>query len=642
MSLYIEPTYNKLKKMENNVAPYHPEGAVKERIQQITYDFQTADSIRNRSYEEFNNRDLVQYMNDNQRAFNSYIPPASSDPDDFWRANTVRPLTRNKCISIAAHVTAAVLYPNIVAQNMDDEEDRDSAIVMKDLMDYSWNESQYEKTFVYAVISALYNPVVIIEDGYCEVFRKIKEMTDKGGWEWKEIIDDIYSGFYNYLVPPDELFIGNIYEHDIQKQPFLIRRRVIDYSDAQIKYGDDVNFRTYVRPGVKFLYSDEQDIFYEAYDDDLGERQVEEVIYYNRYSDLELRFVNGVLLDDPERPIQRKDKRYPFAKGGFEPIDEGRFFYYKPLTEKIAPDQGLIDVLYNLAIDASFLQTMPPAVLFGDEEVNSSVIVPGKVTPFGKDSSFVPLNTGANMNAALNMIQKMEMSASESSADPLQGGGAPPGGTPTAFQIATMQQNAMRVMGLFGKMIKFLVEDFGRLRLNTALQHLTIGEAIQTMSGISQVKFRPVLIPKSSGKGKKTKKVEFSLDMPETEEDLLERSFELLEKEEVTDMEIVKVNPTLFRDLKYQVRVEADMLFSNSETVRKALNLEAYDRLIQNPYVDQQSVTRDFLLGTYKPGEEERYMKQDMQPITGEPGGQGATGLTGLILKQAGAKQPVV
>ena len=629
--------------MKNQVSRYQPKGDVLERHKAAQFDYQTADSIRNRSWEEFNNRDLITYMNDNQRAFNSYVPSPSDDPEQAWRANTVRPLTRNKCISVAAHVTAAVLFPNIVAQNLDDEEDRDAAIVMKDLMDFSWQDSEYEKTFVYAVISALFNPAVIIEDGYAEVMRKVKEMKEDGSYELKEMLDEVYSGFYNNLVPPDELYIGNMYEHDVQKQPFLIRRRVIEYSDARIKYGDVEAFNKYVKPGVKFLYSDEQQVFYEAYDDNLQERQVEEVIYYNRFSDLELRFINGVLIDDPERPMQRADKLYPFAKTGFEPIDEGRFFYYKPLTDKIALDQGLVDVLYNLAIDATFLQTMPPAVLFGDEEINSSVVVPGKVTPLNEGSNFMPLNPGTNMNAALTMLQKMEQSADESSAGPLVSGNQPIGGTPTAFQISTMQQNAMRVMGLFGKMVKFLVEDFGKLRLNTSLQFLTVGEAQETMSGIAQLKFRSVMVPKDAEGGrKKSKKVEFSLDLPETKEMQEKESFGILKREQETEMEIARVNPHLFRQLKYKVRVEADMLFANSETVRKAMNLEAYDRLIQNPHADTEAVTRDFLIGNYRPGEEEKYMKQTEQgpPIAG--GEQPGTGIAGMVLKQAGARQPTV
>jgi hypothetical protein len=649
MGLYISATIDAQNKMKSNISSYQPKGRVRNRIAQVMKDYQDADTIRTRSYEEFNNRDLITYMNDCQRAFNSYIPEPSADPDQAWRANTIRPSTRNKCISIAAHVTSAVLYPNVRAQNLDDDEDRDAATVMKDMMDFSFKDSKYEKMFIYAVISALYNPVVIIEEGFSEVIRKIKRIKENGDWEEEEIIDEVFSGFQNHLIPPDELFIGNVYENDVQKQPFIIRRRIVDYNSAKMEYGDNENFKKYVQEGVKFLYADTHDVFYEAYDDDLEGRLVEVVTYWNRFDDLELTFVNGVLLDDPDQPMRRLDKNYPLSTGGYEPVDEGKFFYYKSLVDKLGPDQGIIDVLYNLAIDAAFLQAMPPAVIFGEEEIDSSVIVPGKMTPLNRDSSFMPLNSGANMNAAMNMLQKMESSLAESSAGELAGGQSPVGGTPTAFQISTMQQNAMRVMGLFGKMLKFMVEDFGKLRLNSVLQYMTVGEAVQTMSGFSQMKFRNVLVDKNVERGrKKSKKIDFTMEMPETEEQELEMSFNLLKQEKEKDMEIAKVNPSLFRKLKYTAIVEADMLFSNSETVRKAMNLEAYDRLIQNPHADSEAVTRDFLLGNYRPGEEDKYLKtpEDMQPQGAEgqeAEGQGnATKLTGLIMKQAGARQPVV
>ena len=52
-----------------------------------------------------------------------------------------------------------------------------------------------------------------------------------------------------------------------------------------------------------------------------------------------------------------------------------------------------------------------------------------------------------------------------------------------------------------------------------------------------------------------------------------------------------------------------------NRSLEKALNLEAYDRMIQNPVLDQQAVTRDFLVEVYKPGEGDKYISK------GQPGG---------------------
>ncbi len=63
------------------------------------------------------------------------------------------------------------------------------------------------------------------------------------------------------------------------------------------------------------------------------------------------------------------------------------------------------------------------------------------------------------------------------------------------------------------------------------------------------------------------------------------------------------VNPARFRELKYKIKVSVDQMEPKSKALEKALNLELYDRAIQNPLVDQDSITRDFLLDVYRPGE---------------------------------------
>lgn len=642
MKLYIEPMLDAKKNIMDGVSAYSPSREIRERLAAVRYDYAEAQYIRDTAYEEFNDRDLVQQYNADSRAFNSYIPPDDDDSNENWRANVVKPVTRAKAISIAANVTAAVLYPNVIAQNQNSELDRDAAMVMKDLVEFSLDNSKYEKSFVKAVISAMYSPAVFIEDNYAEVTRIAKILTDTG-YKEEEMMDEVFSGFQNLIVPVYDMFIGNVYEPDLQKQPFLIKRKVIDYSEAKLKYGHLDDFK-YVKPGYRAFYEDEQDLFYERYEEGLRNRLVEEVTYYNRLADLELVLVNGILVHgDPNRPMQRVDKKYPFSVFGFEPYND-QFFYYKSLVAKIAPEQSIIDVLYSLSIDSAMLQTMPPGIVIGNEEVDSAVVVPGKVTPFQEGTQYQALQTGANMNFAQSMLQAMEASIEQNSASNLLGG-ATPRGANTAFEVATIQENAMKVLGLFGKMVKFMVEDFGDLRIGSILQFMTVAEGLETLGETSQLRFREILVPDRMVDGtKKARKISFKNQTFESEEEMKRKSYELLSKEQSLDMSLAEVNPTLFRQLKYKTKVEADMLFSQSESVRKALNLEAYDRAISNPVIAQdpnavKEVTRHFLLNNYVPGDEDKYLPKEqanpMMALAQQAGGD--TGMIEKVLNRQGA-----
>ena len=620
---------------QNLISNYNPADVVKERLADLRRDYGRADIVRNGTYEEFNFLSLMDVVNRDRRAFNNHIDSPSNDPDDAWHANTVRPITRNKVISIAAHITASLMFPQVFAQNSRDDEDKASAQVMRDLNNWAANNSDYAHMFVKAVVKALVDPAAILYEGYAEVSRKIKEIQEDGSWTEKEVLDEVYSGFQNLLIPIEEFYIANAYESELQKQPFLIWRRVIDYTEARSKYQHLPEFK-HVQPGVKVFYSDEQRGFYEMYDESLAGDLVEELVYFNRSADLELRVVNGVLMDDPDRPIQRKDKRYPFAHMGYEFFGGTDFFYFKSLVDKMSSDQDVIDTLYNMIIDGTFLQIMPPAVVMGDEEIDSSVIAPGMITTLTEESKFQTIDTNNNLNAGLTVLSKVEASLSESSTDPRQSGQRDGTTPPTAFEVARLEANAKTVLGLFGKMISKFVEDFGNLRLSTILQHMTVADGVETLGDTNRLAFRTFLLPVGEGEAGKSKKIVFDETTPTSKEDRRSQGLRLLEEEDRKQMEIVRVNPDLFRRRKYLFKVKADFMPEQSDAVKKALSLEAYDRLIQNPIVDPKAVTADFLIDSYRPGEAEKYLRK-VQPQAEQQAKPGNSNISSQILNQAQA-----
>ncbi len=627
---------------QKSVSPYQPTDAVRQRLIEVQNDMARADKVRNKSYEEFNFKTLAQILSRDRKAFNSYVPPNTLNPDEAWRAQTVRPVTRNKVISIAAHITSSLLFPQIFAQNQNDDEDKDAAMVMRDIMLWTNEQSKYAPTFVKAVVKALVDPVMIMEEGYAEVMRKVKVLQKDGSYTTAEILDEVYSGFINALVPCEELYIANAYESDIQKQPFLIRQRFIDYADAKAKYDTPKNPDwKYVEPGIVNFYSQQHNGFYKMYDQNLEGNLVEEIVYYNRHADLELIFVNGVLISHPDRPIQRADKLYPFAKTGYEFFAGTDFFYYKSLVSKMSSDQEVIDTLYNMIIDGTYLQVMPPGVISGDEDIDASVIAPGVITTLSEESKFQTINTNNNLNAGLATLQKVEQSISESSADRLSQGMSAEGTPATAYEVSRIETNARTMLGLFGKMIATFVEDFGNLRSSTILQYMTTATASEVVGDTTRLKYRQFLLPAGEGR-QRTKKIQLDIETPTTKEGRRKKSFELYEAKVRKGTEIVAVNPELFRRNKYMTKVKADFMPEQSEAVKKSLNLEAYDRAIQNPFLDQERITADFLIESYRPGESDKYMKkqspmqQAAMSSVNIPGGN--SNMTSQILNKSQAK----
>lgn len=596
---------------------YSPKESVKKLTARVKQDYAIGHRILHDTHREFNNRSLIQVMNDDQRVFNAFVPAKSSNPDDAWRAQTVRPITRNKVISIAAHTTASLLYPNVFAQNEEDNQDKEAANVMRDLIEWVVKNSNYESSLLFGIISSLVNPAVILQADFNEVMQTIREKKN-GKIVTREEIDYVLSGFSTNIIPVDELLITNVYEYEIQRQRALGRRRFIEYDEAKALWGEASNFK-FVQPGVRAIHNETDGMFYEQKDDSLG-TLVEEFTYYNRREDLQLTFVNGILVSDEDQPMKHRNYRghpcYPFAKSGYEPIDERRFFYYKSCVSKLGPDQNLIDTLYNMVIDGSYLSLMPPLAVMGDEEVNSSVMFPGSVTNFNKETRIEPVNTGLNLTAGFNALQLVEKSMSETSQDDIRSGIPGPIGR-TAYETARLEQNARIQLGLFGKLVAQMVKDYGYLLMDNILNHLTVAEVEEITAGETRLKWRSFLLADKVDEGNKvTRKIELNPEPFEEiydDEDEENASFEVMEEEGGLDSDtrIYKVNPTLFRKLNFLLSVEADEMLPKNESFEKAFKLEAYDRMITNPLVDQKAVTRDFLLETFARGESSKYLSED-------------------------------
>ena len=398
------------------------------------------------------------------------------------------------------------------------------------------------------------------------------------------------------------------------------------------KYGHLENFR-FVKPGMQVLFNDANQGFYYVYDPNMRQYQDEEVLYWNKSMDVFLVLVNGILITPADNPNPRWDKQYPFAKFGYELIHPG-FFYFKSLVFKISHDANIVNTLYPMIIDGTYLNVMPPFLNSGGEMIASDVVVPGQVTTLSSpDSQLTPLKMGSDIKSGLEALGKVEESLNQTSELEV----VSDSGQQTAYEISKREQERNVQLGLFIQMIGSFIRQFGRLRLSDILQHLTVAQADKITDSPDLVYKTFVMQNKEKSNKAKRRKISFDATLPDepiSPDDELEMSYKTLEKQGGTDSEteLFRTNPRLLRDLQYTVIVSPDVLSPKSDDVERAYMLEAYDRAIQNPVLDQDAVTRDFLLMAYPKSSKDpdKYLKSQQQgqqggqpPIPGMPQGMG-------------------
>jgi hypothetical protein len=549
---------------------------------------------------------VIDRMQVDQMSFNTYRPNNGTPPigePSAWKSNAIRPVVRNKIISICAHATANLIFPMHYAEDDNSDDQYEAAQIMSNLTEYAADQSDYGMYALKRTLTALTDPVSIGYTEYSEVYRDVKRATStKGVYRHEQMLDPTLSGFQDTVVPCDELFIENFYEPDVQKQAWLIWRRVIGYDLAKAKYGNRPNFQ-YVSPGVQILYNDANQSFYQVYDTNMRPYDCEEIIYFNKTLDVKIAIVNRVFMDDVDNPNPRNDKLYPFDTFGFELINN-RCFYYKSAVNKLGPEADIINTLYPMIIDGTYLNVIPPMIAIGENIVDTSVVVPGVVTTFeSPNSSLTPLNTSNNLVAGQNALADVQEKIGETAGDATDlDQSILDNSNPTAYAISRQEAKAATIGGLFIKMIANHVKHYGTLRTGDITQYLTLPDVEKIMDNAPLV-YKTFLLrsKKDTGKGR-GKKVIFDASIPnepEYHDTRLKRSIAIKQEEEQKGMSILKTNPVFFRNLKFTTAITPDVLNPMSQELERAYGLEDFDRMVQHPDLfDQEETARLFLMGS--------------------------------------------
>lgn len=555
---------------------------------------------------EFNDLCVLDRMQIDQMSWNTYQPnnggPQWGDQLNAWKSRALKPVVRNKCISIAAHATARLIFPKVFAYDELSDTQEDAAQVMRDLMEWTGDQANYANTSLRATITALTDPVSIVYTEYGEVYRDVKQEKKDGKWFYNKMLDETLSGFKDEMCPADEMFIENFYEPDWQKQGWLIRRKVYGFQLGEAKYKNRYANWQHVRPGVQLIYNDANQSFYQVYDPNMRQYDVEEITYWNKSLDVKIIMVNGVMLTEFDAPNLRNDKLYPFTVFGYEFINN-RCAYYKSLAFKLQQDANIVNTLYPMIIDGTYLQIFPAMVQTGGEMIGADVIVPGAVTNLADTSADLRIIQSTNpqgLKVGMETLQNVEESLQDSASNPQDNTADQASGT-TAYEISRIEQNAATVLGLFIKMISKYVKDYGALRMGDIIQYLTIVD-VDKITDKPGLVYKTFLLHDKQSNGKsKSRKIQFTDQMPDekiSEGQGLQMSYDTLDEQGGTEsnMELYKVNPQRFRDLKYMQTIDADVLNPRSEELERAYDLETYDRLIMNPMADQEEALKLLLM----------------------------------------------
>lgn len=436
-----------LDKGEKTASTYRPKKEVRELLLEVKKYYQDAYTLQHKSFRYFNDMSVLQRQNVNQKIFNLYEEPEPKDVDLKWRERSQRPLSRDKVISISAHLISSLMYPNTFAQDDNDEEDKAAAELMRTMILYNIDNSDYEESMLFGVIAACVNPCMYMSVDYVEALQTIKTESEKGEISTQEVIDTILSGMQIDPIPVEEMLIANIWQFSHQKQPYRIRKRFITMDEAQARWGEHDDFK-HVKPNQETVWDNNASQFYQIENIE-KDFLVEHLEIQIRRRDLQIDYLGGIYVGDDDvhdNRMQHRDNQdrpwYPEAKTGYEPYDEKKFYYMKSLVEKMWPNQKRLTKMHRLAADSTYLKALSPKAGFGiNRKVDRSVYFPGAFTQFPKDAKIEDLYDGKGLPELYAQIQDAEESINKQSQGDVRAGVATKG-SQTAFEINRLESNS--------------------------------------------------------------------------------------------------------------------------------------------------------------------------------------------------------
>ncbi|MEK7578131.1 MAG: hypothetical protein AAB456_00200 [Patescibacteria group bacterium] len=584
---------------------------------------------------ELNNRSVTDDMNRGQMMFNAFVDTSVEDPREAWKWRGTRSQARNKGIAMHAQLTGNYLLPSFDAQNENDEIDRDFSEVMRQIAEWltSPTVSNYQSSFLQIVFGMMQNPVTYLGAEYFEVYQTIKEKTAKG-YDPKEILDETLSGFQCPIYSVAEVLITNAYERNIQKQRCIIKRRWVEKSELEAKYGEHPNWFA-VREGIRSIYNNEDGLFYDIKDEEHPHLVAEET-YLNRRGDAEICFANGVYLgndDVDNNPIKHRDHRnapkYDVTPFRYLTIGD-HFFYGKSMMNALGWDNMLYDAMTEVVMNRAILEVEMPVAFIGSDKIDSEVIFPNSVVAFeSPDVKVQPLMPSSNLAAGFNALRDTEKSIDEGSVSPTLSGQLPEA-SQKAYSVAQAQANAKKLIGAVGKSLAESVVQYGDLMKDIIIHNITVPQIDELTTGQMRLKYRNFFLP-DKGTGK-MKSIYFDRELigrEATKEQMEEANLYAAQVGGYPENKnsIWLVNPELFARFRYLTRVDAEEIFAKNAEYWQPILTQLYGMLRADPQVDG-----GWLLGklaqAYFQSEGDKLVRREPLTLPQPTGEKGALGRT--------------
>lgn len=560
-----------------------------------------AKRMRGMAHDEFDGMTYEQaYETDSKAAF-SYIPP-KKNPED---TRIVTGVTEEKEKTLLATLLDFEFRPNIKAYDKDNFEIVELGENAEAMITKAKKLEEYEIKAPLILREFLDHGTVFIENSmveWTEVEKKIKG-NDKfakaiqGEKNWEEKTSEVFREIRTTLIPGLNVYLGNIREFFMNRQPYVFIREYMTYEMAETIYGEWARWEN-VPPNFK-EFSERQETQYNKWSLLEVEKGFVEVLkYQDKFTNEYQIFINGVMMLPVGFPLSALTGRnvYTIIKGDINPISPN-FAYSRSIPAMTKVDQRILDEVYKLIILKMQKSFAPSWANNTGRAISSKVFLPGTIVDDISADDLKPIGDATGVsNADFQMFEFIKRQIDEKSISPVfQGSDLP--GRQTATEILELTKQAQKKLGLAIWGVTQLERQLSWLILNNIINFWTESEStkIDKLRGAVQ-KFKTIEVNDTFQDGTNgSRMIEFSTDNF-TERQIMAQEKLLTRKKGVPVRKFI-INPKLFKSMKIHWDLTIEPTERETDNLERAqftqMTIEGYQ--IFGP----QSFNQDYLKTQY-------------------------------------------
>lgn len=546
----------------------------------------SAANARDTNHDEFDGMSFFDNFTFNRKMANAYIPPRKNATD----VNIVSGTARAKMKSIASAIVKMNLDTNVLAFDKNDDEDLRLGNVLSNILRKSKEIDGDEEKKLLRIYALLEQGTVHLGETWTpritrrKKFKKDAQLDPATGfdgleWEDEEIIEyECERKIYSNL----EVYPGNIKEYHIEKQPYMFRRIVMDYIEAQTIFGNWKEWKYVVPGGGQMLETGADSLPYNNFRlYDLEENQVE-VIYYEDLPNREYQiFINGVMMLPPRFPMPWEWDGYSMIKQVLDPINS-EFYYGRSLMAELRFATEVLDRMLQMLISKTHQSIKPPSANNTGKLLGPNIFNPGQMIT-GVDANRIQtlINHQGVTSSEFAMYQELKTTIDMNSVNPVFQGQQPTG-TATATQILEVQRQAEKSLAPIILSVSLMEEKADYLRLYNILSNWTkpIDEKIDEVSQTLVKKYRTINIGNTNVGGRMgNMKVEM-IDKIPSQQERWDYSYQQLteEKRSKTPKKKVRLILPVLQNMKYRFLLRCAPSDRASDNLNKVLFREMMEQ----------------------------------------------------------------